>query len=193
MTEKIELLEGGIIEIFPEFFGKELSDKLMEVIKNKTPWKQEINSFNKPFPRLTAWYADEGLTYSYSGVMHHGIEWTNYLTEIRNRVNKKTECSFNSLLLNYYRNGQDSVGMHSDAEYELGLNPVVASVTFGAERDFVIQHLKSKEKTTYRLSHGSLLVMGGTMQHFYFHGVPKTKEEVGERINLTFREIKRQR
>ena len=92
--------------------------------------------------------------------------------------------------MNRYRNGQDSIGLHTDAEPELGENPVVATVSFGSERDFVLKHKATKETLTYRVGHGSLLVMGGTSQHHWLHALPKTAEEVGERISLTFRFIR---
>ena len=91
------------------------------------------------------------------------------------------------MLLNLYRDGRDSIGFHSDDEPELGVNPVVASVSLGAVRQFVLKHKKSKEKLAFRLARGSLLVMGGACQHHWIHGVPKTAEVVGERVNLTFR------
>lgn len=134
-------------------------------------------------------YADPGLSYTYSGVTHHGIPWTNQLLEVKKRVSKIAEVEFNSLLLNLYRDGNDSIGFHSDAEPELGNNPIIASISLGSTRTFVMKHLKSKEKIKYDLPHGSLLIMGGTSQHHWVHGVPKTKEQVDARINLTFRKI----
>src|SRR5262249_50206572 len=124
-----------------------------------------------------------------SGVTHHAVEWTPTLSAIRRRVEEASGAAFNSLLLNLYRDGRDSIGFHTDAEPELGPNPVVASVSFGAVRHFILRHKTSREKLTFPLAHGSLLVMGGTCQHFWLHGVPKTEQEVGERINLTFRQI----
>src|SRR5262249_54771570 len=99
--------------------------------------------------------------------------------------------AFNSLLLNLYRDGQDSIGFHTDAEPELGRDPVVATVSFGAQRDFVLKHKVSRKGLTYRLAHGSLLVMGGSSQHHWLHGLPKTSEDIGKRVSLTFRRITR--
>ncbi len=172
-----------------QFLKPELADKLYEVIKDKTPWNQEKTRFGKMMPRLTMWYADPGLKYEYSGVVHKAVEWPFYLTKIREAVQSSSGSKFNSILLNYYRDGKDSIGFHSDNEKELGLNPVVASVSLGSERVFVIKHIKTKETQRHTLTHGSLLVMGGTMQSFWHHSVPKTEEEVGGRINLTFRNI----
>jgi alkylated DNA repair dioxygenase AlkB len=190
-TQHIQLAGGGTLELYQGFLARELADSLFEIIKDQTPWKQETARTGHKFPRLTAWYADPGLTYSYSGVTHHGLEWPPHLGMVRVNVEATAGSTFNSLLINYYRDGQDSIGMHSDAERELGPNPIVPSISLGAEREFVIQHIKTKERRKYLLPHGSLLVMGGTMQHHWLHGLPKTKQPVGERINLTFRNILR--
>src|SRR5262249_38702847 len=153
-----------------------------------TPWKQEVGR-GRPFPRLTAWYAGKGLTYSYSGVTHNGLAWTPALGELRRRVEEASGTTFNSLLVNLYRDGNESIGFHADDEEELRPNPVVGSVSLGAVRRFHLKHVATRERLTYDLAHGSLLVMGGTCQHFWVHGVPKTEQEVGPRINLTFRRI----
>ena len=142
-----------------------------------------------PFPRLTAWYADAGLTYRYSGVTHHALEWTPTLQEIRRDAEATAHASFNSVLLNFYRDGQDSIGYHADDEPELGVNPVIASISLGSVRQFVLKHKKSGEKLKFDLAPGTLLIMGGTCQHHWVHALPKTKSLVGERINLTFRNI----
>jgi alkylated DNA repair dioxygenase AlkB len=189
MADHFSLRDGGTLFYDESLLDPEAADALFAELRSATPWKQEV-SRGRPFPRLTAWYADPGLTYSYSGVTHRALEWTPTLQEIRRRVEQASGTSLNSLLLNLYRDGRDSIGFHSDDEPELGINPVIASVSLGAVRQFVLNHKKSREKLSFRLAHGSLLVMGGTCQHHWIHGVPKTAEEVGERINLTFRQIK---
>jgi alkylated DNA repair dioxygenase AlkB len=188
MAELIPLRDGGTLLYDESFLDQEAADALFDCLRRETPWKQEVGR-GRPFPRLTAWYADPGLSYSYSGVTHHALEWTPALGEVRRHVEAVAQAEFNSLLLNLYRDGRDSIGFHTDAEPELGLNPVVASVSLGAVREFILKHKTAREKRKFRLAHGSLLVMGGTCQHFWLHGVPKTDEEVGERINLTFRKI----
>lgn len=170
------------------FYDAAKADALFATIRAGTPWTQERGRFG-PFPRLTAWYADAGLTYKYSGVTHHAIEWTETLAQIRRDVEAVSDAKFNSLLLNFYRDGNDSMGYHADNEKELGLNPIIASVSFGSVRTFHLKHKKSGEKMKFDLAHGSLLVMAGTCQHHWIHCVPKTKSAVGERINLTFRKI----
>ena len=129
------------------------------------------------------------MTYTYSGVTHQAIAWTPTLMEIRRQVEAAAETPFNSVLLNFYRDGQDSMGYHTDAEPELGDNPAIASISLGAVRQFAMKHSATGAKLKYELAHGSLPIMGGTCQHHWIHGVPKTKAKVGERINLTFRNI----
>jgi alkylated DNA repair dioxygenase AlkB len=188
MANHFSLRDGGTLLYNESFFTPAEADTLFAELRSATPWKQEV-SRGRPFPRLTAWYADTGLSYRYSGVTHHAIEWTPTLRDIQTRVEYASGTDFNSLLLNLYRDGRDSIGLHADDEVELGTNPVVASVSLGAVRQFMVKHKKAKDKLTFRLAHGSLLVMGGTCQHHWLHGVPKTEEPVGERINLTFRKI----
>ena len=188
MPKVINIRDGGTLEYLETFYSQPQADALLEQLRAETPWKQERSRFGL-VPRLTAWYADTGLTYTYSGVTHEALPWTEVLSEVRRRVEQAAATPFNSLLLNYYRDGQDSIGYHSDAEPELGPNPVIASISLGADRQFVMKHLKTGEKLKYDLAHGSLLIMGGTCQHHWVHGVPKTKRVVGARINLTFRNI----
>jgi alkylated DNA repair dioxygenase AlkB len=188
MADHFSLRDGGTLLYDASFFTPAEADGLFAELRAATPWKQEI-SRGRPFPRLTAWYADAGLSYRYSGVTHHAVAWTPTLRDIKTRVEQASGADFNSLLLNFYRDGRDSIGLHGDNEPELGINPVVASVSLGALRQFLLKHKKAKEKRTFRLDHGSLLVMGGTCQHHWLHGLPKTAEPVGERINLTFRKI----
>jgi alkylated DNA repair dioxygenase AlkB len=189
MAERIEMAEGGVILFDPHFLSPAEADRLFEALKTDVPWQQENSRWGNAFPRLTAWYADPGLTYSYSGVTHHALAWTEPLVEVRRRVEATAGASLNSLLLNYYRSGQDSIGFHADDEAELGRNPVVPSVSLGATRTFVLRHNATGERRTFKLTHGSLLLMAGTLQHHYKHAVPRARGEVGPRINLTFRRI----
>jgi alkylated DNA repair dioxygenase AlkB len=142
------------------------------------------------FPRLTAWYGDNDKSYTFSGITLRPNDWTEELFEIKNAIEKETIDKFNSVLLNLYRSGNDSISWHTDAEKELGINPVIASVSFGDVRKFQLKHKETKEKIEILLTHGSLLIMQGELQHFWKHQIPKTKKTVKERINLTFRIIK---
>ena len=188
MAEWLEIRDGGQLLYEPAFCTPAEADALLNWLRSGVPWRQE-SAHGHPLPRLNAWFADTGLRYSYSGVSHLGAGWLPELLAIKERVEAASGAAFNSLLLNRYRDGRDSIGYHTDAEPELGPNPVVATVSFGSQRPFVLRHKKSREQLTYRLGHGSLLVMGGTSQHHWLHGLPKTEEEVGERISLTFRRI----
>src|SRR5262245_43200170 len=188
-VERREVADGGTLTYYPAFFPKDQADALFEALRQNIAWKQEQGRFGRSFPRLTALYADAGVTYTYSGVTYPSLVWSPELDAIRRRVVEAAGAPFNSVLLNYYRGGQDSSGFHADDERELGVNPIVPSVSLGSERRFVLRHKKSKERIEYVLRHGSLLVMGGTLQHHWHHAIPKTAAEVGERINLTFRNL----
>jgi alkylated DNA repair dioxygenase AlkB len=118
------------------------------------------------------------------------LPWTDELLKIKDRIENEAKVKFSSVLLNRYRDGQDYVGWHTDAEKELGKNPVIGSVNFGATRKFQLRRIdNNKEKFELELKHGTLLIMGGATQHFWQHQVPKTALKIGERLNLTFRVI----
>jgi alkylated DNA repair dioxygenase AlkB len=185
MLKRRQMTDGGTLAYDSAFLAKEEADRLFKRLVEEVPWQAETLR-GQPFPRLLAYYADQGVDYAYSGLLHRGGGRPEWLTELWARVEATAESPFNTLLLNRYRDGRDSIGFHSDDEPELGMNPVIASVTLGAERDFVLKH-QNGEKWICPLSHGSLLVMGGTLQHHWKHGVPKAIEVIGERINLTFR------
>jgi alkylated DNA repair dioxygenase AlkB len=187
ITRTVE--DGGLLTYWPHFLSAEDADLLFPSLQQNIAWKQEHGRFNRPFPRLTALYGDAGVVYKYSGVAYPALPWTEELDGIRRRVEDAAGTVLNSVLLNRYRGGQDSMGFHSDDEPELGRNPIVPSLSLGAERRFVLRHKKSKNKIEYTLTHGSLLIMGGTLQHFWEHALLKTAEPVAERINLTFRNL----
>jgi alkylated DNA repair dioxygenase AlkB len=157
------------------------------------------NRPNRPTPEseqpqsrseLTAWYGDEGATYSYSGTTRYPKPWIQLLLEIKQRVEQAAGVRYNSLLINQYRDGTDSVSWHSDDESDLGRNPSIASVSFGAVRSFHLRHRQDKHLGhKLDLGHGSLLLMQGPTQHYWHHQVPKTSRVVGPRINLTFRSV----
>ena len=182
------------IEYYPNFFESQRANELFEKLKTEIPWQQDqITIFGKthPQPRLTSLFGNEGRPYSYSNIVMQPNAWTPLLMFIKNEIEEVCHENFTTVLLNYYRDGKDSNGWHADNERELGRNPVIASVSFGAERSFHLQHNTLKEqKLKIILEHGSLLIMKGTTQHFWKHQVPKTAKEIGPRINLTFRIIK---
>jgi alkylated DNA repair dioxygenase AlkB len=189
MAEWRDIRDGGRLLYDPAFYTPTEAGALFAWLRALVPWRQEVAHGN-PLPRLNAWFADAGLRYTYSGLSHLGSGWLPELAAIKEKAEAASGAAFNSLLLNLYRGGQDSIGFHTDAEPELRENPAVATVSFGSERDFLLRHRKAKELLTYRVGHGSLLVMGGTSQHHWLHAVPKTEEPVGERISLTFRLIR---
>ncbi|MBP7533164.1 MAG: alpha-ketoglutarate-dependent dioxygenase AlkB [Chitinophagales bacterium] len=190
--EGLIIIENGEYIFYPNFFSKSESDMLLKSLHNNIIWKQEsMNMYGKKinFPRLTAWYGNNDKSYSFSGITLQPLPWTNEILIIKNKIDLIAKTEFNSVLLNLYRDGNDSISWHTDAEKELGINPVIASVNFGATRMFQLRHIKTKEKLEIELTHGSLLIMQGELQHFWQHQVPKTNKTVGERINLTFRVI----
>ena len=154
-------------------------------------WKREqIKMYGKciPLPRLTSWYGDPGKSYTYSGITSTPNEWNKGLLYIKEKIEQVTALTFNSVLLNWYRNGEDHMSWHADDEQELGKNPVIASVNFGETRDFVIRRIDDpSKKIVIPLRHGTLLVMGGELQHYWQHSVPKRKRIKESRFNLTFR------
>ena len=193
--EKISFnLPDAEIEYYPNFFESTRANELFEKLKNEIPWKQDsITVFGKthPQPRLTSLFGNEGKPYSYSNIVMQPNSWNPLLMFIKNEIEEICEENFTTVLLNYYRDGKDSNGWHADNEKELGRNPVIASVSFGAERSFHLQHNTIKEqKLKINLEHGSLLIMKGSTQHFWKHQIPKTTAAIGPRINLTFRIIK---
>ncbi|MBK9355179.1 MAG: alpha-ketoglutarate-dependent dioxygenase AlkB [Bacteroidetes bacterium] len=188
----LTVIENGEYIFFPNYFNKEESDLFLYKLINNIDWKQEsMNMYGKQlnFPRLTAWYGDNDKPYSFSGIKLSPQPWNEELLEIKAKIEPKALVNFNSVLLNRYRNGNDSISWHTDAEKELGKNPIIASVNFGATRKFQLRHIHTKEKLEIELTHGSLLIMQGELQHFWQHQVPKTAQNVTERINLTFRVI----
>lgn len=194
-SEKIQFdLPDAEIVYYSNFFEKEEANHLFEKLKTEIPWQQDdITVFGKtyPQPRLTALFGNEGKPYSYSNIVMKPHTWNALLMFIKNKVEEVCNENFTTVLLNYYRDGKDSNGWHADNEKELGRNPVIASVSFGAERSFHLQHNSIKEqKLKINLEHGSLLIMKGTTQHFWKHQIPKTAKPIGSRINLTFRIIK---
>lgn len=182
----------GEVVLYRNFFGIERSDRYFQTLLHETPWRQDhLQIFAKsiPLPRLTAWYGDA--PYTYSGIQMQPLSWTPTLLEIKSRIEPLAEVEFNSVLLNLYRSGQDSVAWHSDDEPELGQNPVIGSVSFGATRRFAFKHKRdrSQKAISLDLTPGSFLLMRGTTQHDWLHQIPKTQKLIQPRINLTFRVI----
>ena len=169
------------LKLWEQFFEKAESDSYFKILLNESPWTQRTRKMYDKIvqePRLTAWYGNGSTN-----------RWPSILVEIKNRIEQECGIVFNSVLLNYYRDGNDSVAWHSDTLPSAGKHHAIASVTFGETRLFKIRHKTNKDvpQLTIPLTHGSLLLMGETMQYHYEHHVPKTSRRIGSRINLTFR------
>ena len=181
------------IDYVKNYFNEEESTYFLKSLMDKIKWKQDyIKFFGKshPLPRLTAWYGDRNKTYTYSGIPMTPNLWNTELLEIKKKVDQYAKINFNSVLLNFYRSGNDSVSWHSDDEKELGDQPIIGSVSFGGIRKFRLRNKKNKKMIhNIELENGSLLIMSGFTQKYWEHEIPKTKKKVEERINLTFRSI----
>ena len=181
---------------YPELFPTIEADTLLDSLKDEIEWTQNtIRFYGKEslVPRLEAWYGDPGKSYAYSGIHMDPKPWTKELITIKQTIEPLAGVIFNSVLINYYRDGKDRVAWHSDDEKELGKNPVIGSVSLGAERKFKLRHKHYKTnglKHEIMLRHGSFLLMKGATQHHWMHEIPRTAKPIGPRINLTFRIIK---
>jgi alkylated DNA repair dioxygenase AlkB len=178
-----------------QFYRPDQADRLFRALQNELPWQQHrVKLFGKehPAPRLSAWHGDSGASYAYSGQRYQPHDWTPALREIRADLERHLQERFNSLLANRYRDGQDSMGWHSDNEADLGEKPLIASLSFGVPRRFVLRHRyhPAQEDVDMMLAHGSLLIMAGECQKAWKHQLPKSKKISGERINLTFRQVR---
>jgi alkylated DNA repair dioxygenase AlkB len=184
--ETLALTDGGILLYDAAFLPPDLAQRYFVELRDNSVWEQKPASFGRLQPRLTASYGDAGITYRYSGTVNKALPWTSTLLEIKQKI-EAVRGEYNYCLLNRYRSGSDSVGMHADDE--AGMGNVIGSLSLGATRTFRIKHNKSKETRAFPVGDGTLIIMAGTMQRFWKHEVPKTEENVGERINLTFRKI----
>ena len=182
-------LNGGELLLIRQAFPPEVASRLFLQLREQAQWSQDcivMGGRRVLIPRLQCWYGDA--TYRYSGLSMTPLAWTPALLDIKQTVEALSEARFNSVLLNLYRDGNDSVGWHSDDEPELGVSPVIASLSLGASRGFSLRQKKpGTENMKVQLSAGDLLLMSGRLQHNWQHQLPKTQWSVGERINLTFR------
>lgn len=184
------------VSLAPHFLAPAEAAALLTELAAAVPWRHEpIKLFGKDVlqPRLTAWYGDAGASYCYSGLQLKPLPWLPALQELRQRVQAAAGTTFNSVLLNLYRHGQDSMGWHADDEPELGSNPVIASLSLGATRRFRLRPRPGAGFTHtpvgLELGSGSLLLMQGETQHYWQHAVPKTARPTEPRLNLTFRKV----
>ncbi|WP_040251362.1 alpha-ketoglutarate-dependent dioxygenase AlkB family protein [Psychroserpens mesophilus] len=189
----LKLPDAELIYI-PNFLNQQNAYRYFKYLKQNVNWQQDdITIFGKTYnqPRLTALYAVNKATYSYSNITMHPNDFTTELLDLKLAVDTEAQHKFTTVLLNLYRDGNDSNGWHADNEKELGEQPTIASLSLGATRTFHFKHrILKAERHKMDLEHGSLLIMKGAMQKYWLHQIPKTRKIIGERINLTFRTIK---
>ncbi|MFT3921658.1 MAG: alpha-ketoglutarate-dependent dioxygenase AlkB [Myxococcales bacterium] len=198
--QRLVLANGAHFELDPRWIERERAQALFDALLTEVPWAQrEIELYGRKVmqPRLVAWVGDPEAVYTYSRTRHVPLPWTPTLAALRREIELAVDRPFNSVLCNLYRDGHDSMGMHADREPELGPDPLVASLSLGATRRFVLRHRDyGKQRAAaadgelavdLELESGSLLVMNGATQHVYKHGVPKQPSIQAARINLTFR------
>lgn len=211
----IDLPDGELIYV-PKFIDKKVADRTMQVLLSNPQydpattdwhtvenvddilfdtiqWKQDHMTMfgnRNALPRLTAWYGDEGKNYTYSGIQSYPNTWNTPLLWLKQQLEDFSQARFNSVLLNWYRDGKDHLSWHDDAEKELGKNPVIGSLNFGESRRFLLRRKSDhQDKIEILLGHGDLLIMGGSLQEYWQHSVPKQAKVKSSRINLTFRFI----
>lgn len=184
--QTIELADGGVLFYEDSFLDASEADRYFEILRDRCHWEQKPGVFGYMQPRLISYYGDSGLLYRYSGRDYAALPWFPELVELKQKV-ESVLGSYNYCLLNRYRNGSDSMGWHADDEPEMG--NTIGSLSLGATRKFRIRHNRSRETRTFLVGNGTLIIMSGSMQQYWQHEVPKTKQPVGERINLTFRQV----
>jgi alkylated DNA repair dioxygenase AlkB len=188
-------LAGAELDFRPHWLAPETADQWLATLLAETPWEQPsvfLHGRQYPVPRRVAWYGDADAHYAYSGLEHPPLPWTPLLARIRAEVETVAGQRLNGVLLNHYRDGNDSMGWHSDDEAVLGRNPLVASLSLGGERRFDLRRKGGgRIEHSLHLGHGSLLVMRGATQHHWQHQVARTRKPVAPRVNLTFRLIGR--
>jgi alkylated DNA repair dioxygenase AlkB len=186
-------LPGAELALDPHWLDAPAADALFAALLADVPWEtHRIRLFGREVdsPRLSCWIGDPGTAYTYSGTRFQPHPWPRLLQVVRERLGDELGVDFNSVLANLYRDGNDSMGWHSDAEPELGPRPQIASLSLGAPRRFVLTHRRDPSiRRALELPHGSLLVMRDATQCNYRHSLPRTAKPVGPRINLTFRRI----
>lgn len=194
-----ELFDGPVqaagldLEVVRGALDTDAADAAFADLCASVPWRQErLVMFGREVdvPRLEAWIADPGLSYTYSGVRHAPQPWNEMLSSLRGLVGELASTTFNSVLCNLYRDGSDGVDWHADDERELGDEPIIGSLSLGATRRFDLRRVDDhSQRESIDLHHGDLVIMRGTTQALWRHRVPRTKRPVGERINLTFRRV----
>jgi alkylated DNA repair dioxygenase AlkB len=194
MSRQAIIARDGEVGLYNDYLDEKTAGTFFAIFKNTIAWRQDairIYGRSVDIPRLTAWYAVAGKSYRYSGITLQPQSWTCDLLVLREQLQQFLEADFNSVLLNYYRNGNDRVGWHSDDERDLAKNSTIAAISLGTARRFLIRHKHHKEeKIELMLKAGSLLIMQGSTQQYWQHCVPPAKRIAEPRISLTFRMIR---
>ena len=185
-----------MLDEYPTAFSYQESNKFMGLLRSSIPWQQDhlsIAGKRIPVPRLQCWMGDAQSDYGYSGIRLSPTPWAPAVESIKQRIRELSGLEFNSVLLNLYRSGNDSVAWHADDEPELGPDPIIASVSFGCERTFQLKPKTCSDSKPKKheiiLRSGSIVIMKNGLQNNWVHQIPKVKHAIGDRINLTFRTI----
>lgn len=185
-------LPGARLQYWPEWLQAKDAERCFELLQSDLDWQQpELRLYGRsvPIPRRQVWMGDAHCSYRYSGLLFEPVPWHPLVLQLTNQLNQQTGLGFNAVLLNWYANGQEHMGWHSDDEPELGRAPQIASLSLGEERWFELSHKTQGMQFKLMLQHGSLLLMGGDCQRFWRHRVAKMAKAQQGRINLTFRKM----
>ena len=188
----IILHKDGLVNYYGKILAYQEANQYLDLLMQNILWKNdEVILFGKHIvtKRKTAWYGDSDYLYTYSNITKQALPWTKELYGLKQMVEEFAGVKFNSCLLNLYHNGNEGMGWHSDDEKSLGKDNTIASLSFGAERKFLFKHKQTKQIISLVLEHGSLLIMKAATQRNWLHSLPKSKNIVQPRINLTFRTI----
>ena len=188
----IILHKDGLVNYYGKILAYQEANQYLDLLMQNILWKNdEVIIFGKHIvtKRKTAWYGDSDYLYTYSNITKQALPWTKELYGLKQMVEEFAGVKFNSCLLNLYHNGNEAMGWHSDDEKSLGKDNTIASLSFGAERKFLFKHKQTKQIISLVLEHGSLLIMKDATQRNWLHSLPKSKNIVQPRINLTFRTI----
>ena len=182
----------GYIRFWTNWMTSKEADLLLELAIKQTPWRHDtINMMGRtiPIPRLQNWFGTPGTSYKYSSIRLDALEFPSWMEQLRRSIEIQTKADFNRALVNYYRDGNDSVDWHADDEASLGKEPIIASFSLGVERKFDLRHNLTGERVSLKLPHGSLLLMGPGLQSLWKHRIPKSRGLQDARVNFTFRHM----
>jgi len=194
MNEKFPNIinQDGEVISYGKIFSDELSAHIFDELSNKISWMNEtVIMFGKAITtkRKVAFYANEGISYTYSKITKNALQWLPVLEQVKITIEQYTDQKYNACLLNYYHNGNEGMGWHADNEKEIITHSSIASVSIGANRKFSFKHKISKEVISVILENGSLIEMKGELQQYWLHSLPKSLKVTAPRINLTFRQM----